>query len=886
MKQSTNPCSPCDTGSHVTPPPLTDAQVRRNRCHMTIIRYVISYPRWSFSLFLLLARLTLPQLSMPSVGVEAPLRALNHLVALEAEAYADCVRMAFEHTQPRLVNRTLQQENKRIEVLQKNNRGRLQRAREISRSCSDTTRSTRRALLQSPSDIVRLQNDTASCSLSDRTKLRELLLQSQDETAESSLQDAASAWDLYLDSTQDSLSRINQYAKARAQYDYEYFVGIHASVDLLNDFELSLSGISMDDLGILEQLRALLQAIIDALRDAHARVRLMQVRLELFHASMLNLHLHYTDVFGRFRLAADFVRDFVPNFISLPPFFDVSGLPTPDILLPVSFTVPDYTAGLPDIDTLIAEYLKQLVKLIEKVIVQVATTVAEETREAVEALLEALRELLTLEDYIPPKYVGSYSDIETPEDEMKHLDELGKTSKKKALSSLEKKAKTIDDYDQPAPTLPADLNYTSSSSDREARQFGYLKLQLPPFSLPGLFRTLFAWVFIHNWIVDLVLQFLRLWKLKRKYERNAQPHLPEIDYREEDDKEEEKEKEASQSTTQAKANVLKLFLSPWMALALVMLPVAGIYLGIYLPHVYSKCVATREGTFVARYFVAPLQINNANLVGNALYTTGEIACRRRHRAICNRQFGESDFVYRQDVAAWQTMFNEWNHSQETSGLMRRCIDTESIDQVFWNSCCGLERYGTECIMNNQTKHLCPIDNTTYPPAAFHPVGDYLSNHACQVDFETLPDARFDCRVMEDLCSAVPCNGVDSHLIQMFTVEAVCQVEVYIMGCCFWVLSAVYHMIAVGMGCSQLLSGVICVRWRSLRPDGLLVRMHMRESGELIRGKELKDRQAHIAIALRQYERTGWMQIVFGSMILLLWFISFCVLRRILAQIVR
>jgi len=226
-----------------------------------------------------------------------------------------------------------------------------------------------------------------------------------------------------------------------------------------------------------------------------------------------------------------------------------------------------------------------------------------------------------------------------------------------------------------------------------------------------------------------------------------------------------------------------------------------------------------------------------------------------------------------------------NESSDIIGIMGRCIRSDLLDSQFEMSCCGLEGYGSDCVeFQPQPTDLCPIDNTSLPPASFRPVGEYFANPACNNSTsrtEQLEDSRFNCSVLQEICTAVPCSGVDSDLLRSLSIEADCQVEVYIIRCCLLVLLALYHAIMVNLFSTLALSSIKHLRWRSLQPDGIKFRTQMTPDGVLVKGASRDERAERVAVAMRRFELTGWVQLALAVAIFIFWFISFFVLRRLL-----
>jgi hypothetical protein len=264
--------------------------------------------------------------------------------------------------------------------------------------------------------------------------------------------------------------------------------------------------------------------------------------------------------------------------------------------------------------------------------------------------------------------------------------------------------------------------------------------------------------------------------------------------------------------------------------------------------------------------MSPLLINQANVPGNAYYTAAEAQCQGNQRRICSGMFAESDALYRNDLALLFSSNVRYNQSTDTLGILDRCIETDFLDIQFESSCCGLEGCGTGVAGGNL---LCPIDNSTQPAASFRPLGEYLSNSACQSETTdwVLQDSRFDCDALQGTCSVASCTGVDSDLIQFLSIEADCQVETYVIKCCLLVLLALYHAIMVNLCSTLAFNGVKHLRWRSLRPDGITFRTQINEDGELVKGGDRDERSARIAIAMKRFELIGWVPDCVGNAIL-------------------
>jgi hypothetical protein len=863
--------------------PLTQDELRNNRTFMTIVHFVLTYPRWSLSIFLLLASRSIP-LPTARQAVREPLQDLRAVVATEARLYKDCVQASYA-TLDYQWNETATREWVRTQQVRAANLQVLETAKDHAERCSVVDLTARRALQQvwrrddyssnatTTSAVWLAPASKTECDATDRANLTQML-GPNGAVVEDQVSGILAT---YIATSRTSLGNMADYADSRTSYDYDYFVGykLEAALQIL---DASLSGaptisLSFDQQELIRKLREALQAILDALTDARVRVDLLTTRIGEFQVSLQAFYQNYVDLYGRLERVALFIRDFLPAGISLPSELDLSSVPLADFLLPPIFAVPNFPGSLLDVDTLVDDFVRNVLEILAELLVELADEASKQLIAVLQELADRLREVLTLEDYNPPQFAGSRSGIGNLLDELDFLFDLGEATRLSASSALQQ----VQEFEPPilfdqGPSLP-DLDFRNTSFNGNSTSFGYLEPSFPAFSIPELIEAFFLWIIAYQWIIEVSVQLFRLWRLKKKYEKDATPDLPTIDYGSEED-----DKPHSSTLSLVYVSFLKHFMTPWMALALILLPFAIVTVTVWFPHVKTNCIDSRNGTFVARNVMSPLLINQANVPGNAYYTAAEVQCQGNQRNLCSRMFAESDALHRNDLASLFSSNVRYNQSTDTLGILDRCIETDFLDHQFEASCCGLEGYGTECTeAGNAT--LCPIDNSTQPAASFRPLGEYLSNAACQSETTdwVLQDSRFDCDALQGTCSVASCTGVDSNLIEFLSIEADCQVETYVIKCCLLVLLALYHAIMVNLCSTLAFNGVKHLRWRSLRPDGITFRTQINEDGELVKGGDRDERSARIAIAMKRFELIGWVQIALATSFFVVWFISFFVI---------
>jgi hypothetical protein len=915
------------TSHPVTPltSPLTRDELRNNRTFMTIVHFVLTYPRWSLSIFLLLASRSMIPLPTAGQAVREPLRDLRAVVATEAQLYKDCVLVQTQTTSTTSTeseeedgeeeynghppwneheheheHETATREWVRTQQVRAANLKVMETARDHSERCSVVDTTARRALQQvwrrqdSSSNATTNATTTTTaavtaavwwlapaskteCDPTDRVNLTQILGSNGAVVVEDEVSGILAA---YIATSRSSLGNVADYADSRTSYDYDYFVGykIEAALQILDaswSAPAPTISLSFDQDRLIRKLREALQSILDALADARVRVDLLTTRIGEFQLSLQAFYQNYVDLYGRLERVALFIRDFLPAGISLPSELDLSTVPLADFLLPPIFAVPNFPGGLLDVDTLVDDFVRQVLEILAELLVELTEEASEQLVAVLQELADRLRDLLTLEDYNPPQFVGSSSSGATGDilDELDFLFNLGEAARLNTMNALQQVQEVPPIIFNQGPSLP-DLDFRNTSFDGNSTAFGYLEPSFPAFSIPEFIEVFFLWVVAYQWIIEVSVQLFRLWRLKKKYEKDATPDLPTIDYGTDQD-----DKPHSSTLALVHVSFLKHFMTPWMALALILLPFSIATVTVWFPHVKTNCIDSRNGTFVARNIMSPLLINEANVPGNAYFTAAELQCQGNQRRICSTMFAESDALYRNDLALLFSSNVRYNQSTDTLGIFDRCIETDFLDSQFESSCCGLEGYGTECTEAGNAD-LCPIDNSTQPAASFRPLGEYLSDVACQsktTDW-VLQDSRFDCDALQGTCSVVAsCTGVDSDLIQFLSIEADCQVETYVIKCCLLVLLALYHAIMVNLCSTLAFNGVKHLRWRSLRPDGITFRTQINEDGELVKGGDRDERSARIAIAMKRFELIGWVQIALATSLFVVWFISFFVI---------
>jgi hypothetical protein len=431
------------------------------------------------------------------------------------------------------------------------------------------------------------------------------------------------------------------------------------------------------------------------------------------------------------------------------------------------------------------------------------------------------------------------------------------------------------------------LDWNASSPDLvegdSSVPFRYIEPLFPLLQLPKFVSLFFQWV----WIAELVLQLVRLLRLRRMYKQEITIKLPEINYLEEDENIEEAEAQQQSRIAIIQLFVFKQLFNPWTFVVAILLPLTILGISLWLPHVVNSCIKSHDGTVIARGLLAPLMINNASFAGTALHASAQYVCHQNQRRICREKYSETELLYRQDVAELAAANERLLGASSASGVMTRCLDTYALDYQFDIHCCGLEGYGSSCTAD-QVEQFCPVDELASPPASFRPIGDYFGSDVCSntstFDAIILQDSRFDCTVLRGVCDQIPCDGVDEKLLLQLSAEADCRVQVHLIKCCVLVALSLYHAALLNLCASMAFCGVQRLRWRTLRPNGIELRTYLNASGELVKGGDQEDRLKRVAAAMQRFEAIGKLQVGCSVGLLTVWLVSFFVLENLLMDV--
>ena len=848
-------------------------QIQENRTNMTIVHFLLTAPKWSLSLFLFLAARTIP-LSSPQVAVQQPIQLLQTTIQVESQSYLHCTMRASDRLQVQLDD-LAQEEYDRVQSARQFNLELIARAQTDADACFNATKNARDSLVRWRSDGMNIPfvNDSSQCNSVDREAVSVFL----GEEFQLVGNKVSSILDGFVQSTKDSLDRIQNYTQARIQYDVNYFVTsrIEPALSVLGNQSVTVSfqSLFVDEAELKQQIQASLTEVQYTLDQATIRIQTLSSRVSDFSISIGNFYHSYVDIYDRLVRAATFVQGILPPGVPIPAVFDLSSVPLADSLLPPVTSIPKFGEELASTQALLANVTSSFFNIVHNLAQSFEEQATRQLRGSSNEFATQIHSLLDLSNYNPPKFIGSIQGINDISQEVDRISNLGEMALSQTQAALNQLQGVGQISTGALPTIPT-ITASNFSFSNDATKFDYLSPILPKISIPELFDIILAWLAVNTWVLEIIIQSIRLWSLESKYSRGSVPDLPALDYGTGD-----QDKEMPSVKRLLFFAFMKTFATPWILLMLIFFPVSVIAVAIWYPYLQGSCHASGQGTYLANNFLAPLLINEANAQGNAFYAKAELGCRQSQRQLCDRLQVDADVHYQADVASFQGIKLQQQQSLEKLGIIGKCVDPV-INQQFSEACCGLRGYsGDANCVPQMTSLVCPIDDNLQPPGAFRPLAEYVSETACQQNIQEweLEDSSFNCGLLLESCQ-LPCTGVNEKLLRSQIIKTDCDVELYVIRCCIFFLLVLYHAIAVNLICTLIFGGIRQVFWRQLCPVGIQFHTQLNEDGDIAKGGDKSERQQRINLALGRFQMLGKLKIALGVAALTAWFASVLVMK--------
>lgn len=853
--------------------PSLDPEIQANRTNMAICNFFCTVLKWSIGFFLFLASYTSP-LPTAHSAIREPIDELRALVRMEAKSYQDCVQRSSSRMQSQLEN-VATQDLAILSEIHESNKIHILEAQEVTGLCFSSTQEARRSLIQWENDGMALPWREAGRAHSDNPGTGVCTPQKFNQTAHFLGQDfrhyenqASDAMEAYLDESQSSFGRMQSYAEARFDYDFQYFVvsRIQPAIDYLAQHTAELQAVAITfelDLSHLEaRFRDSLVGLETVLEKAKHHIDILQEKLEQYAVSIGAFHTGYTNLYHRLELSVDYTIDLLPPGANLPDFLDLSELNVPEFYLPdTSLTWPEFGLDYQAIHDLLDQTAKECMMIMLEVLEHLQAQANQQLRGALQQLSNALLSTLELKDYNPPKFQGSRDNIGNFDQELDYQSDRQEETRawmREALKNLRLQGLNVDVDAFSTPELPpANYSYVESTTN-----FEYLSMNMPRISIPEFLANLMAWLAVNTWAFEIAVQAYRLWRLESVYAKGAIPKVPEVNFGDGDG-----ESENYKTKYYLLTMVVKLMWMPHLVAMVGFTIVVGIISArFWYPHVHQSCIETTNGTFLARNFLSPWYINQASVLGNAHYHSAEFSCQQSQHVWCTDIAAQAEARHQADWTTFQSLYAQHNNSLGDLGLLQDCLDVESLSKSMNEACCGLKGYGTtECLFPDDL--TCPIDSTSTPPTAFLPLDTFLTSPSCQSDFEWhLSDAQYSCSRLVEVCQHQPCAGVDQELIKSRTIQTDCEVQLYVINICYFLVAFVLHAACINIVCTLLFQGTQRILWRELSPNGIKLKTQIKENGDLVKGGNIEERAEKTKKATQRYEFVGKVELVTAAIL--------------------
>lgn len=805
----------------------------------------------------------------PLEAVQHPLDRLKIVLDMESHSYRQCALDSAVAIQYEL-QIAAQNEHDRVSAIHEANRVVIEKARQRKETCFESAKKAQSLLRQWHDNGSEVESvlDPQVCSVDQRAEMDQLLGGDFKLLEE----EVTSLWERRFQDTVLGFQSIQDYAEARFHYDYEYFVGhrIQPALDLIDALpNFQAPDLSIEYIALRDRVSEALLRLQNALHRAEIAIETLKANLTQLSGNLDAFYTAYVDVYDRLVKGARFVQDVLPPGVPMPNFLDITMLPIADSMMPSFNDVWMFEFNVGSIYPLISDTVELCMAIIQEVINDLMAQSEHALRGATMKIADALTSVLQLEEYNPPVFIGSQGELSSLGDEVEFQANLGRTALEQTRILIARIANLEVREDGPSHwNIP--LEDGDDSLPDDGTTFAYLSPKFPSLFFPKVLALLVFLGSTSTWILDVIIQALRLWKLEDTYSKAAIPDLPEITY---DRSTRDPNGEVESKTGQMILSILlKTVFVPRMFTALIVVPVLCGAAAFWYPHLKARCEDTRDGTFLAIRLIAPILVNEASTPGNAYYLMAERQCYRTQRQICRQMQAQTIARYQADYSAFSELQSELFMSVQVMETMKGCVG-ESTTKMIEDSCCGIKNFAP--CANTSAPGFCSTDDSEELEISFQPLEEQLREPACNEKFPQLDlvQPSFECEKLSRICEEIPCEGVDKVALVAETVETDCEIEYFCIRVIFLLFRALCNAIAVSLVSTLLFQGIRILRWRTLYPEGICFRTMMREDGSLSEGSCQDDRANRISKAIRGYEFAGRLQIYAGSFVFLVWAVS-------------
>ena len=804
----------------------------------------------------------------------------------ERQRYSQCVESRLNRCNRRM-NNAVRNEDERVRELYQRNEEILMSMEEMSTSCSKSYTTFRLALqewIAGGGEVPVLSSsgngsgEQSTCSEEDQEIFNDTLLGPQNVLALQT--EAIDVATTYSEESVDVVSNLAEYIVKRADYDVNYIDQKTEAIqnafvkamdytpqpavsidDLLDELHLAavdmLACISLEDLtGFQNGTKCspnVNQLISDFYDDAVFKVEALKFVLRDYNDRMLRYKQNVERAYNVAKAFYDGVNNRVTKavigffsgawFDVTPTDFKAVDVPFPDVENIFSSIVGTFDS----IDSMWMDVVPNVNDYFDKF-----SSISKELEARFYDMVDGIANdynftarLVSLsipEDYDPPQYVGSMELYDSVEEEAKVFAEKSKAFRSKSRETLGLFSGIGGQYDEDELDMNVPtFNMTEIKNKVTNIELNFESFQQPDFDYDLWFKQL---NFLSSGfeLVDYIIRGYISARLLSKYWFATSLPMPQIDIRSYT----KMKNPFRQNPVLATLSFLTSPIGGFMLFVASSSWLIGMVVALYVPllrQYSSGCLRLGDGTFLTNNLYS-FAYNHAYQDGSALLVEGMDMYDSKRMESCTARYTSSVNLQNNMNANLTAYTNFYQGLAQNMGLSRRCVDSEELDALFLDACCGLGSYPV--CQSTSTQHTCPIDNRLDSPLPFDLPGTSLYDSSCSVEVDEsdwiLSDAIFDCESIPT-CS-VECEPPRKAFLAEASERCGCTVEWYIHS--QWLGTALGFVIYLCMNIARVLffAGLTRILWKHIHPNRFTVLTTCNSDGALVAPAYAKGESQH------------------------------------------
>ncbi|KAL7456485.1 hypothetical protein ACHAWC_007981, partial [Mediolabrus comicus] len=783
-------------------------------------------------------------------------RSAYNITSEERMRYSQCVETRLNRCNRRM-DKSIQREDERVRMLSTKNEEMVTNVERLSTACSRSYTTFRLAIQDwiANGGKVPIRSNVASCSEEDRQTFNETLLGPQNVIAlQTEAMDIAST---YSEESTVLVTNLAEYIVQRSAYDVNYIDQKTEAIqdafidavdftpvpsvsidDLLEDLETAaidlLACISLDESSRLQdgtKCSPNLAKMVNNFRDDAI------FKVEVLKAAMRD----YQDRMVQYKENVDFAYSVAKAFYD-----GVNNVITQAII--GLFAGRDWFDITPT-DFLANQVAPEVTIYYDK-LAAISDGMKDRFDEMVDGIVDAYNSTVRLvpfslpEDYQPPQYSGTIQVDSSADQEALLFVEKSKTFQTKSRETLGLFSGIGGQYDE----TQLDINVPTFNITEIRNKVTNIELNFESFRQPDIDFDLWFLqlsylgdVFV---LADYIFRAYISLRLVTKYWSATSLAMPQIDIRS------NKEKKNPFRLHPALA-VVTFITSPvggFIIFVTSSVWLIGIVSALYIPFLRqytSGCVlANGNGTFLTNNLFS-FAYNHAYQDGSGLLVEGMDVYDAKRGDSCNARYANSVTLQNNMNANLTAYTDLYQALSQDMDLSKRCVDSDHLDALFQEACCGGLGTYPECatsglIFNNLT---CPTDDRQTNidvPILYELPGIVLNDESCSAEIGEsdwiLSDAIFDCESVP-ICS-IECEQPRKPLLNTVCERCGCTLEWYLHS--QWMGTALAFIIYLCMNIARVLffAGLTRLLWKQIHPERFTVVATCNSDGALVTSKHV------------------------------------------------